>query len=88
MYLCFCSPEPRAQGKIIGWKPRSSVHGLSSIFSKLFSETIGPISIKPSDKGVNVYIYGPGHKTKTAPTPIYGKNLKISFSSEPLGLLL
>ena len=30
-----------------------------------------------------IYIYGPGHMTKMAAMPIYGKNLKKSSSLEP-----
>ena len=62
-----------------------------STFSKDFSsETTGPISIKfhmqPLDRaGKKVYIFRPGHITKMATMPIYGKNLKKSSSPEPLG---
>ena len=61
-----------------------------SIFSKDFSsETTRPISIKfhmqPLNRGgKKVYIFRPGHMTKMAAMPIYGKNLKKSSSSEPL----
>ena len=61
-----------------------------STFSKDFSsETTGPISIKfhmqPLDRGEKkVCIFRPGHMTKMAAMPIYGKNLKKS-SPEPLG---
>ena len=63
-----------------------------STFSKNFSsETTGPISIKfhmqPLDRGgKKVCIFHPGHMTKMAAMPIYGKNLKKS-SPEPLGRL-
>ena len=56
--------------------------GRPSTFSKDFSsETTGPISIKfhmqPQDRGgKKVYIFRPGHMTKMAAMPIYGKNLK------------
>ena len=58
---------------------------LSNIFS---SETTGPIEAKfhvePSwDGGMKVYSNGPGHMTKMAAMPIYGKNLKKSSSPEP-----
>ena len=48
----------------------------------------GPISfqfhMQPSSKGgEKVYIFCPGHKTKMAAMPIYGKNLTKS-SPEPL----
>ena len=55
-----------------------------SSFSKGFSsETTGPISFKfhmqPSSKGgEKVYIFCPGHMTKMATMPIYGKNLNKS----------
>ena len=61
-----------------------------STFSKDFSsETTGPISIKfhmqPLDRGgKKVYIFRPGHMTKLAAIPIYGKNLTKSSSPEPL----
>ena len=50
---------------------------------------IGPIEAKfhmeaPRNGGMIVYSNGPGHMTKMASMPIYGKNLKIS-SPEPKG---
>ena len=36
----------------------------------------------PSDGGSKVYSNGPGHMTKMAAMPIYGKNLKKSGSYE------
>ena len=65
-----------------GRRPRSS-----NIF---FSETSGPIKIKfhmepPWDRGMKVYSNGPGHTTKMAAMPIYGKNLKKSSSLELKG---
>ena len=56
---------------------------ISNIFS---SETAWPIKAKfyvepPWEGGTKVYINGPGHLTKMAATPIYGKNpSKIFFS--------
>ena len=53
-----------------------------STFSNIFSsETTGPIKAKFHmeplwDGGTKVYSNGPGHMTKTAAVPIYGKNLK------------
>ena len=53
-----------------------------STFSNLFSlETVGPIEAKfhidpPWDGGTKVCSYGPGHMTKMAAMPIYGKNSK------------
>ena len=52
-------------------------------FSNIFSpETTGPIELKfQMDAGTKVCSNGPGHMTKMAATPIYGKNpLKIFFS--------
>ena len=64
---------------------RLSVH--LSTFSNIFSsETTGPIKLKfhmetPLGAGIKVCSNGPGHMTKMAATPIYGKNpLKIFFS--------
>ena len=37
----------------------------------------------PWERGTKVYINGPGHMTKMATRPIYGKNLKKSSSPEP-----
>ena len=39
----------------------------------------------PWDGGTKVCSNGPGHMTKMAATPIYGKNLKKSSSPEPKG---
>ena len=61
-----------------------------STFSNFFSrETARPIEAKlyvePQwDGGTKVYSNGPGHMTKMATMPIYGKNLKTS-SLEPKG---
>ena len=57
-------------------------------FSNIFSsETAWPIKAKfyvepPWEGGTKVYINGPGHMTKMAAMPIYGKNhiSKIFFS--------
>ena len=59
----------------------------SNIFS---SETAGPIKAKfyvepPWVGGTKVYINGPGHMTKMAATPIYGKNPSKIFSSRTGG---
>ena len=37
--------------------------------------------------GKKVYIFHPGHMTKMATMPTYGKNLKKSSSPEPIGQL-
>ena len=63
-----------------------------STFSNIFSsETIKPIETKFHveplwDGGTKVCSNGPGHMTKLAAMPIYGKNLKKSSSPEPKGL--
>ena len=58
-----------------------------STFSNIFSsETAWPIKAKfyvepPWEGGTKVYINGPGHVTKMAAMPIYGKNpSKIFFA--------
>ena len=62
-----------------------------STFSNIFSsETTGPIEAKfhvepPWDGVTKVCSNGPGHMTKLAAMPIYGKNLKKSSSPEPKG---
>ena len=61
-----------------------------SAFSNISSETTGPIEAKfhmepPWDGGTKDCPNGPGHLTKMAAMPIYGKNLKKSFSPEPKG---
>ena len=59
---------------------------ISIIFKHLSSETTWPIKAKfyvkhLKDGVINVYIDNPGHMTKMAARPIYGKNLsKIFFS--------
>ena len=60
-------------------------------FSNVFSsETAWPIKAKfyvepPWEGETKVYINGPGHMTKMAAMPIYGKNLKKSSSPELAG---
>ena len=60
----------------------------SAVSKDFCSETTWPISTKldmrPSSKGgKKVYVFGPGHVTKIATMPIYGKNLKKPSSQEP-----
>ena len=85
----FSSPEPSgSQGELIVYPcsvVRPSVRRPQ--FSKIFfSETAWPIKAKFYMKhlwegGTNVYINNPGHMTKMAAMPIYGKNpSKIFFS--------
>ena len=65
------------------WRSWSFIH-LDSIFSNFFSlETARPIEAKfhmdPSwDGGTTVSSNDPGHMTKMAAMPIYGKNMKNS----------
>ena len=61
-----------------------------STFSNISSETTGPTEAKfhmelPWDGGMKVCSNGPGHMSKVAAMPIYGKNLKYSSSPEPNG---
>ena len=61
-----------------------------SIFSNIFSETTGLIEAKfrvepPWERGTKVCSSSPGHMTKIASMPIYGKNLIKSCSPEPKG---
>ena len=89
--LVFSSPEPSGtQGELIVY-PYSGVHCCCrrqqclNIFS---SETALPNKAKfyvepPWEGGMKVCINGPGHMTKMAAMPIYGKNLKKSSSPEP-----
>ena len=89
------SPEPSgSQGELIvypcsGVRP-SSVRRPSTISNIFSSETTWPIKAKfyvepPWEGGTKVCINGPGHMTKMAAMPIYGKNLKKSSSPEPAG---
>ena len=89
MPIIFSSPEPSgSQGELIVYPcsvVRPSVR--RPPFSKIFfSETARPIKAKFYMKhlwegGTNVYINNPGHMTKMAAMPIYGKNpSKIFFS--------
>ena len=83
------SPEPLgSQVELIvyrcsGVRPSSTILNISS-------ETAWPIKAKfyvepPWEGGTKVCINGPGHMTKMAAMPIYGKNLKKSSSPEPAG---
>ena len=58
---------------------------LSTFLNIFSSETSGPIETKfhrepPWDEGTKLCSNGPGHMTKVAAMPLYGKNLKQSFS--------
>ena len=67
-------------------RPSSSSVVRPSTFSNIFSsETAWPIKAKfyvepPWKGGTKVYINGPGHMTKMAAMPIYGKNPSKIFS--------
>ena len=65
---------------MMGWSPRCYIP----------SETAWPIKAKfymepPLEEGTTVYINDPGHMTKMAATPIYGKNPSEIFFSETGG---
>ena len=60
--------------------PSSSVRRPFTISNLFFSETAWPVKVifyvePPWEGGTKVYINGPGHMTKMAAMPIYGKNL-------------
>ena len=68
--------------------PYTTVVRPSTISNVFSSETAWPIKAKfygepPWEGGTKVYINGPGHMTKMAAMPIYGKNLKKSSSPVP-----
>ena len=92
--LLFSSPEPLgSQGELIvypcsGVRPSYVVRRPSTISNVFSSETAWLIKAKfyvepPWEGGTKVCINGPGHMTKIAAMPIYGKNLKKSSSPEP-----
>ena len=67
----------------------SSVVVVRSQFQTTSSETTEPIVTKfhilpPGVGGTKSCSNGPGHMTKMAAMPIYGKNLKKSSSPEPI----
>ena len=72
-------------------RPSESVSRRPFTFSNIFSsETTWPIKAKfyvepPWEGGTKVCINGPGHMTKMAAMPIYGKNLKKSSPPERVG---
>ena len=87
----FGSPEPLgSQGELIVY-PWSGVR-LPSVCRRpqcsniFFSETAWRIKAKlyvepPWEGGTKVYINGPGHMTKMAARPIYGKNSSKIFTT-------
>ena len=82
--LLFSSPEPSgSQGELTVY-PYSSVRCRRCCrcqqYLNISSETALPIKAKfyvepPWEGGTKVYMNGPGHMTKMAAMPIYGKNL-------------
>ena len=70
-------------------RPSSVIRCRPSTISNVFcSETAWPIKAilyvePPWAGGTKVHRNGPGHMTKIAAMPIYGKNLKKSSSPEP-----
>ena len=78
----------RLMGELIVYQSlqRLSVVRPSTISNIFSSGTTGPIELKfhmetPENGGTKVCSNGPGHMTKMAAMPIYGKNpLKIFFS--------
>ena len=94
IYDFISSPEPLgSQGELIVYpssrRPSVVCPSVRPPFSKVFfSETARSIEAKfyvepPWEGGTKIYINGPGHMTKMAAMPIYGKNLKKSSSLEP-----
>ena len=85
IFIIISSPEPSgSQGELIVY-PCSGVRcrccrRRQQCLNIFFSETALPIKAKlyvepPWEGGTKVYINGPGHMTKMAAMPIYGKNL-------------
>ena len=90
-WLIFCllaHLSRRLTGELIGYPWIRRPFTFSNIFS---SDTAWPIKAKfyvepPWEGGTKVCINGPGHMTKMAAMPIYGKKLKKSSSPELAGL--
>ena len=90
--IIFISPEPHKVSlqytHALASVHLSSVRRPFTILNIFSSETAWPIKAKfyeepPWEGGTKVCINGPGHMTKMAAMPIYGKNLKKSSSPEP-----
>ena len=86
LFCVFSSPEPwGSQGELIvypysGVRCRRRSRHRQQCLNIFSSETALPIKAKfyvepPWEGGTKVYINGPGHMTKMAAMPIYGKNL-------------
>ena len=61
---------------------------IATIFEDILLKNPWPINAKfyvepPWEGGTKVYINGPGHMTKMAVMPIYGKKIQKSSSPEP-----
>ena len=96
LVLPLSSPEPKAHKVSIKYTigqlsvvrrnpPSSSVHTFKNIIS---SNTTGPTEVTfymeiQSLAETKVYVIGPGHITKMAAVPIYGKTLQKSSSPAP-----
>ena len=91
---CLAHLSKRLIGELIGYswsgvrRPSSSSVRPSTISHVFSSETAWPIKAQfymepPWEGGTKVYINGPGHMTKVAAMPIYGKNLTKSSFPEP-----
>ena len=97
MYTVISSPEPKAHlwAYRIG-RPPLSVCLLSTLLNILSSETSGPIEARfrmesPWDGIMKICSNGPGHMTKMAVMPIYGKKFKkvvFSGTKRPMTLKL
>ena len=83
--------EPKVIGELIIWQGCCLSVCRVFTFSNVFScGTTGPIEVKfhvepPWDGGTKVCIWGPGHMTKMADMPIYGKNPSKFFFSGTAG---
>ena len=82
------SLKPHGQSSPIVYGQVSVVRRRRPSTKNVFSsETAWPIKANfyvepPWERGTKVYMNGPGHMTKMAAMPIYGKNLKKSSSQE------
>ena len=89
----FSSPEPLgSQGEQGLWYTHRAGVRPSVVHNFQRSSPLKPLcQSKPNfmqsllGKGERKFVYGPGHMTKMAAMPIYGKSLKKSSSPEPAG---
>ena len=86
--LIISSPEPKDRQASVVRRPSSVVRRRPHSLNIFSSETTGPIKVKFYMKflwngGTKVCSNGPGHMTKIAAMPLYGKNLKKSSPLEP-----